>query len=695
MHILDIDIETYSSQPLGDCGVYRYAESPDFAILLFSWSEDDGPVQCADLALGEQIPPAVAEAIYDPAVIKYAHNASFEMCCLSRYFGRQVDVRQWRCTMVLCARLGFPLALGQAAQVLRLSQQKMTEGKALIRYFCQPAVSGKNKGNRNMPELHRDKWQVFKDYCLQDVATEAAIRRRLSGIIEVPAWEQRLYEVDYEINRRGVAVDTDLARRAVAMAAEVDAQLLAEARELTGLSNPMSVPQAKEWIRQTAHLAKAPASLDKDAMKAMLASPYTRPEVRRYIELRQQLAKTSVKKYEAMLSAVCADGRVHGLLQYYGSFTGRWAGRLVQLQNLPQNHLHDIAAARAMLKASDTIGIEITYGDVKQTLSELIRTAFIPAPSTAPSTAPSLVPAFHAGPSAPSTPLTGSAPGGFPAGAPSSSPQSSPIFHVCDFSAIEARVLAWIAGEEWVLEVFRTHGRIYEATAAQMYHVPVEDIHKGDPRRQRGKIATLALGYGGGVGALEAMDPAGVIPEEEKKSTVRKWREANPHIVRFWRIVEEAALRAIGTGRLQVINRGIRLNYNRGALIITLPSGRSIVYPRVRVEEEEMAYGTKPTISYERLDQTTRQWGRARTYGGKLTENVVQAVARDILAQVLLREYDAGLRVVFHVHDETITEATTDTPLSAIEAIFSQPISWAPGLPLKGAGYSGNFYFKD
>ena len=677
MTTLDIDIETYSSASLSDCGVYRYVEAPDFRILLFSWSEDGGPVQCADLALGEAIPPRIVEALYDPAVVKYAHNAAFEMCCLSHHFQRPVDVRQWDCTMILCARLGFPLALGQAAKVLHLDEQKMTEGKALIRYFCQPATAGKNKGNRNAPELHTDKWATFKAYCLQDVATEQAIRLRLQGIIDVPAWERRLYEVDYAINRRGVAVDVTLARRAVAMAAEVDAELMAEARELTGLDNPLSVVQAKEWVRQKQMLRTAPASLDKDAMKVLLASPTLHPDVRRYIGLRQQLAKTSVKKYEAMLNAVCADGRIHGLLQYYGTFTGRWAGRLVQLQNLPQNHLRDIAAARAMLLDGDAFALEATYGDVKQVLSELIRTAFIPAPITVPAASPAGLPQPSALNPQPSTATP------------------SPIFHVCDFSAIEARVLSWLAGEDWVVEVFRTHGKIYEATAAQMYHVPVADIHKGDPRRQRGKIATLALGYGGGVGALEAMDPTGVIPEAEKRSTVKMWRDANPHIVRFWRILEEAAIRAINTGREQQINKGILLNYHRGCLIITLPSGRSIVYPRVRLEEEETAFGSKTTISYERLDQTTRQWGRARTYGGKLTENVVQSTARDILAVVLLREYDAGLNVVFHVHDETITEATTDVPLATIEALFSAPIPWARGLPLKGAGYSGPFYFKD
>lgn len=651
MRTLDIDIETYSSESLSDCGVYRYVESPDFAILLFSWSEDDGPVQCADLALGEEIPQHVASAIFDPEVTKYAHNAAFEMCCLSRYFGRDVDVTQWDCTMIMCARMGFPLALGQAAAVLHLDQQKMTEGKNLIRYFCQPASTGKNKGNRNDPRLHLDKWEVFKDYCLQDVNTETAIRRRLQGLIEIPAWERRLYEVDYIINRRGVAVDTKLARRAVEMSAEVDEELMQEARELTGLSNPKSVAQASEWMRQKMHMSKAP-ELNKDAVKKMLQSYILPPEVRRYLELRSQIAKTSVKKYQAVLNAVCKDGRIHGILQYYGTFTGRWAGRLVQMQNLPQNHLRDISAARAMLKAGDRDALELTYGDVKQALSELVRTTFIPAEGN--------------------------------------------IFHVCDFSAIEARVLAWLADEKWVVDVFRTHGKIYEATASRMYHVPVEEITKGDPRRQRGKIATLALGYGGGVGALEAMDPAGTIPEEEKKATVIMWRKANPHIVNFWGTVEEAAMKAINTGRTQIIHKNIQLSYQRGCLIITLPSGRSIVYPRVRIEQEEMRYGgIKATISYERLDQETRQWGRARTYGGKLTENIVQSIARDILANVLLREYDAKLNVVFHVHDETITECPPSVQLEEIEAIFSCPISWAKGLPLKGAGYSGNFYFKD
>ena len=644
--ILDIDIETYSSEALADCGVYRYAESSDFDILLFSYSVDDGPVQVVDLAMGERIPEEIEAAVYSPDVVKYAHNATFEMTCLSHYFGRPVDVRQWDCTMVMCARCGFPLQLGQAAKVLSLEQQKMREGKALIRYFCQP----NNKGERNLPSDHPDKWEVFKAYCLQDVATEQAIRRRLQGFVEVPDWERRLYEVDYAINRRGVQLDIDLAANAVEMAAAEDARLLDEARELTGLDNPQSVTQAKQWIQQKLGLARLD-SLDKDAMRRMLAMPVLHPDVRRYLEIRTQLAKTSVKKYDSMLSSVCCDGRIRGLLQFYGTFTGRWAGRLVQLQNLPQNHLRAIGVAREMLAEGDADGIELTYGSVKQTLSELVRTAFIPRPGY--------------------------------------------VFHVCDFSAIEARVLSWLAGEEWVIEVFRTHGKIYEATAANMYHVPIEDIHKGDPRRQRGKVATLALGYGGGKSALEAMDREGLIPENEKAGVVKMWRAANPHIVKFWSIIEDAAMRAIVSRREQVINKGVRLNYHRGALVITLPSGRSIVYPRVRIEQEEMAYGMKNTISYERLDQTTKQWGRSRTYGGKLTENVVQAIARDILATVLLREEERGLGVVFHVHDETITECSADIPLSEIEGIFSEPIPWAQGLPLKGAGYTGNYYYKD
>lgn len=650
MKELGIDIETYSSVDLSKCGVYRYAEAPDFMVLLFAYSVDNGPVSCVDLACGEELPDEIRTALTDPAVIKTAWNAAFERICLSRYLGltKPMNPGQWRCTMVRAARMGLPLSLGQCAEVLRLEDGKMEEGKALIRFFSTPA----RNGLRRLPDAAPDRWATFKAYCIRDVEVEQALLGKVRRL-EAPVFDEVLYVADQEINDRGVLIDRELVDNAADFDDKYKAQLLAEAQNLSGLENPNSAAQLKAWLKEETHLSVD--GLNKNNLDDIEASMKYWPKARRVLAIRREMAKTSNKKYEAMQNCVCDDGRIHGLLQFYGaSRTGRWAGRLVQVQNLPQNHLEDLDRARNLVKAGDLDDFEMSFGNVTQVLSELIRTAFIAAPG-------------H-------------------------------IFHVCDFSAIEARVVAWVAGEDWVLDVFRNNGDIYCATASRMFCVPVEKHGQNAHLRQKGKISVLALGYGGGIAALEAMGGSRLgLTEAEERRTVYQWREANPRIVRFWSIVENAAKSAIRTGRPVTINKGIVVSYQWGMLLITLPSGRAICYPRATlgVETDDGRRGDHEVIEYEGLNQTTRKWQKQRTYGGKLTENIVQAIARDILGEVLLRAGRAGLPVVFHVHDEIIVEAPANTPLSEVEALFSEPVAWCPDLPLIGAGYSTPYYLKD
>lgn len=650
MKELGIDIETYSSRNLAECGVYRYAEAPDFAVLLFACSIDNGPVQCVDLAQGETLPDEVLGALTDPCVVKTAWNAAFERVCLSRYLKleRPLDPAQWKCTMVRAARMGLPLSLGQCAEVLGLADGKMTEGRALIRFFSAPG----RDGVRHMPADAPDRWKTFKRYCIRDVEVEQALLARVRRL-EPAGFDEELYVADQEINDRGVLIDRVLVDNAARFDAEYKAELLGEARQITGLENPNSATQLKEYLRRTT--GRAFASLSKTNIDEVEAALTLWPKARRVLALRREMAKTSNKKYEAMQSCVCDDGRIHGLLQFCGApRTGRWAGRLVQVQNLPQNHLADLDYARELVKAGDLEDFELNYANVTQVLSELIRTAFVAAPG-------------H-------------------------------ILHVCDFSAIEARVIAWIAGESWVLDVFRRGGDIYCATASQMFGVPVEKHGRNSHLRQKGKISVLALGYGGGVAALEAMGGSRLgLSEHEEKETVRLWREANPRIVRLWAIVEKAAVAAIKTGRTVTIHHGITVGFRWGMLLITLPSGRTICYPRARIgtENGDGWRGDHVVIEYEGLNQTTKKWETSRTYGGKLTENIVQATARDILGVVLLRARRDGLPVVFHVHDEIIVEAPVDRTLAHVEALFCEPIDWCRDLPLKGAGYSTPYYLKD
>ena len=650
MRELGIDIETYSSNDLVNCGVYKYVEAPDFTILLFAYSIDGGPVVCVDFAMGEKLPDDVFAALTDPDVIKTAFNAAFERICISVYFfgGKLLDPKQWRCTMVLAARMGLPLSLGQCGEVLHLAEGKMTEGKALIRYFSVP---GKN-GKRHLPSDAPDKWDTFKKYNIRDVEVEQAIKKKVQRLIPAD-FDEELYVADQEINDRGVKIDRTLVDAAARFDDEYKAQLLAEAQQLTGMENPNSPAQIKEYIKNTTGFTVE--TLNKGNLDTLDEKLIYWPKAQRVIAIRREMGKTSNKKYEAMQKCVCKDGRIHGLLQFCGAArTGRWAGRLVQVQNLPQNHLASLDFARSLVRQGDLDEFEMNYANVTQVLSELIRTAFVAEPGK--------------------------------------------TFHVCDFSAIECRVIAWLASEDWVLEVFRSNGDIYCANASKMFKVPVEKHGQNAQLRQKGKIATLALGYGGGVSALEAMGGSKLgLTEYEEREIVKLWRESNPRIVRMWAIIEKAAITAIKTGESVTVYRNIVIGKRWGMLTITLPSGRTICYPRAEVETEynDSWRGDHDIIEYEGLNQTTKKWGKVRTYGGKLTENIVQAVARDILGIVILRAKSEGLNIVFHIHDEIIVEATPDQTLADVEALFNKPIDWCRDLPLKGAGYTTPYYLKD
>ncbi len=647
VRLIGIDIETYSPVDLSACGVYKYAEHPDFEVLLFACSVNGGPVAVYDLACGERLPERITAALTDPAVLKTAYNAAFERVCLGRMLGLRLDPRQWECTMVRGAMGGLPLGLDACGEALGIERKKMREGRDLIRYFCMPCRATKANGGRtrNLPGDAPDRWETFKAYCRRDVEAEQEIRQRLGGVPFTPE-ERALYAVDQDINDRGVAVDLPLAEAAARMDAAEKARLSAEAVRISGLENPNSVQQLKAWLESVTG-----QTVD-GLRKAELPGLISRTEnaaARRLLAIRDEMGRTSTKKYEAIQRAACRDGRVRGLLQFYGAQrTGRWAGRLVQVQNLPQNHIDEIGTARRMVREGDTEGVRWTYGSISAVLSQLVRTAFIA-----------------------------------PAGR---------RLLVCDFSAIEARVIAWLADEEWRLQVFRTHGKIYEASAAMMFHVPVESITKTDPRRQKGKIAELALGYQGGVGALSQMGGERMgLSEDEMNGIVEQWREANPAIVRLWSAVEQSALMVLRSGE-PFRYRGLTFAVAGGALRVQLPSGRSLFYPEAR--EEKNRFGRR-ALTYMGVRQTTKRWGRLETYGGKLTENIVQAIARDCLALTIRRLEQAGLAVVFHVHDEVIIEAAPGQTLEQVERIFSTPMPWAASLPLRGAGYETEFYLKD
>ncbi len=656
MHHLSIDIETRSSVDIGKAGAYKYAQSPDFEILLFAYQLDDYSVEVIDLKNGEEIPIEIAEMLDNPDVIKHAYNAAFEWYCLNRA-GYETPIDQWRCTMAHGLYCGYTAGLDATGKAIGLPQdkQKLTTGRALIRYFCVPCKPTKTNGGRiwNQPWHDTDKWNLFKEYCCQDVVTEHEILKRLD-LFPMPEEEERLWQMDVLMNAYGVRVDTELIEGALYID-QISAQRLTdEAVRLTGLSNPNSTAQLVKWLQDN---GTETDNLRKETVSELLDG--INPEkVQRMLEIRQQLGKTSIKKYVAMDTA-CGEGdRVRGLTQYYGANrTGRWAGRLVQMQNLPRNYLKTLDYARNLVKAKNYDGVKILYGNVPDTLSQLIRTAFIPS--------------------------------------------SGHKFVVADFSAIEARVIAWLAGEQWVNEVFATHGKIYEATASQMFGVPVERIAKGNPEyslRQKGKVATLALGYQGGTSALIAMGALQMgLTEEELPDIVQRWRQANPRIKGLWYAIENAALAVMETAQPQGINGLIfalegDLIYGQSFLTVRLPSGRKLFYPKPFLKENRFE---KMAVHYYTVGQQTRKWEVTSTYGGKMVENIVQAIARDCLVVTLERIAAKGLQVVFHVHDEVIIDAPMETTVEEICGLMAEPIPWAPGLVLKGAGFESQYYMKD
>lgn len=663
MHDLSIDLETYSSVPIGKAGAWKYIESDDFEILLFAYSVDGQPVEIIDLAQGEQLPPWLVQAIEGSEYIKHAYNASFEWGCLSKYFGRPLPPEQWRDTMLHGLYAGFTAGLDATGKALGLPQdkQKLSTGKALIRYFCIPCKPTKANGGRvrNLPRHDPARWELFKEYCRQDVVTEMEIDRRLSSY-PVPDWVQRQWETDLTINARGVAVDMELVSGALALGDAVRQQLTAEAVQISGLQNPNSVGQLTAWLES--EMGEELADLRKDTVARLLGRDTNAPQVQRMLEIRQELGKTSTKKYNAIETAVCKDQRVRGLLQFYGANrTGRWTGRLVQVQNLPRTYTEPLDLARDLVRGRKLDALRVVYGSVPDTLSQLIRTAFV-----------------------------------------------APKGHVlidADFSAIEARVISWLAGEQWRLEVFRTHGKIYEASASQMFGVPLELIKKGRPEyalRQKGKVAELALGYQGGPGALRAMGALDMgLTNDELPDIVSRWREANRRIRDLWYSMEAAALQVITDGGNTGVNglvlaREYDLEHGLDCLSILLPSGRKLYYNAPALGQNEWG---RSTIVYTGMDQTSKKWKRIETYGGKLVENCVQAIARDCLATSIDRLEAAGLQVVFHVHDEVVIDAqpwdTDDTMLARVCEIMGKPIPWAPDLPLKAAGWVGKYFTKD
>ena len=646
MKTLSIDIETYSPEPLVKCGVYRYCQAPEFEVLLFGYSVDSSPAQVVDLAAGERIPADVLAALTDPAVSKWAFNAQFERVCLSRYLGypvgRYLDPDSWYCTMVWSATLGLPLSLEGVGAVLGLEKQKLKEGKDLVRYFCTPAKARDGSTFRRLPADAPEKWAAFKAYNLRDVETEMSIQQKLSRFPVSPEeWDN--YHLDQRINDRGILLDRTLVSQAIRCDERFKRTHLEQARSVTGLENPNSPAQLKAWLTEKGVEAE---SLSKASVLELLS--HAEGEVELALSLRQELSKSSVKKYTAMESVVCPDDRARGLIQFYGANrTGRFAGRLIQVQNLPQNHLPDLKQARMLVRDGRFDAVELLYDSVPLVLSELIRTAFIPKPGCR--------------------------------------------FFVADFSAIEARVIAWIAGEQWRQEVFAQGGDIYCASASQMFHVPVVKHGVNGHLRQKGKIAELALGYGGSVGALKAMGALNYgLTEEELKPLVDAWRQSNPRIVKFWWDVDRAATTCV-RDRVPAETHGIRFLYQSGMMFIVLPSGRKLVYVKPKMGVNR--YGSE-SVTYEGVGEQ-KKWLRLESYGPKFVENIVQATARDILVEAMRRLEAAGYPIVMHVHDEAVIEAPVDTSLDDICAIMGQTPAWAEGLLLRADGYVCDFYQKD
>lgn len=646
MKTLSIDIETYSDIPLQKTGVYRYCESPNFEILLFGYSIDSGPVQVVDLACGEHIPKEVLAALEDDSVIKWAFNAAFERICLSRYLGyptgEYLDPESWHCSMVWAATMGLPLSLEGVGAVLGLEKQKLTEGKELIKYFCQPCLPTKANGQRtrNRPFHAPDKWELFKRYNARDVEAEMGIQRKLFKFPVPPqVWEE--YDIDQEINDRGVRIDMELVEQAIQMDARSRQELTDAMKRMTALENPNSVQQMKQWLSDN---GMETDSLGKKVVAELLKT--APPELAEVLTLRQQLAKSSVRKYQAMEKTVCSDNRARGMFMFYGANrTGRFSGRNIQLQNLPQNHLPDLAEARALVRSGDFDAVELLYEDVPDTLSQLIRTAFIP--------------------------------------------RDGAQFLVADFSAIEARIIAWFAGETWRQEVFSKGGDIYCASASQMFKVPVEKHGINGHLRQKGKIAELALGYGGSVGALKAMGALEMgLTEDELPQLVDAWRQSNPNIVKFWWAVDRAVMEAVRY-KHTTTDYGLTFSYRSGMLFITLPSGRKLAYVKPKVGTNK--FGSE-CITYEGIG-STKKWERLDSYGPKFVENIVQVTARDILCYAMRTLRCCS--IVMHIHDELVIEADPHMSLDAVCEQMGRTPPWAKGLLLRADGYATPFYKKD
>lgn len=671
LHHLSIDLETYSAVSIGAAGSYRYILDPSFEILLFAYSLDGMPVEVIDVASGQIIPLWLKNALKNPLYIKHAYNAAFEWFALSKYLG-WLPPDQWRDTMLHALYCGYPASLDAAGKAMGLPEdkKKLATGKALIRYFCVPCKPSNANGNRtrNLPKHDPDKWKLFKEYNGQDVVTEMEIDRRLSAF-PVPAFVQKQWETDLQMNARGVAADMELVRGALVIGAIVKSRLMTEARQLSGLDNPNSIRQLAQWLTDATDSDAEITSVTKETVATMLKQPQP-ANVQRMLEIRQELGKTSTKKYDALETCIADDGRVRGLLQFYGANrTGRWAGRLVQVQNLPRTYTHPLPPARQLVKDRNIDGLRMMYGSINDTLSQLIRTAFVATPGN--------------------------------------------VLIDADFSAIEARVISWLAGQEWRLEVFRTHGKIYEASASQMFHVPIEKIKKGNPEyalRQRGKVAELALGYQGGVSAMRRMDVGhnlDDLSDDEVKGIVDRWRETNSMIRDLWNIVDSAAITVITNGGAQtirsettdaIITLACELDVITGTryMTILLPSGRKLYYPSPEIGVNRWG---NPSVSYMGQNQTTKRWERVETYGGKLVENTVQAIARDCLAIAIENLEAQGLHVVFHIHDEVVIDtpawADEDTMLETVTKIMTKPIPWAQALPLNADGWVDKFFKKD
>ena len=657
MRTLAIDVETYCELDIKNVGAYRYCEHPSFEIMLFAYAFDDEPVQILDFMNGERLPHNIRTALVDPLILKTAFNANFERNSIKNNFSSYKNCMnpvQWDCTMIKALTMGLPGSLDMVGKALKFEEdkQKMKEGKALIQYFCKPCKPTKSNGGRtrNLPQHDPEKWELFKEYCKQDVESEREIRNKLSRYKTLES-EKKLWDLDQKINDKGINLDLDLILSAIKCDEQFKERCMSEAKELSGLNNPNSLAQLKKWIGEK--VGYEVGSITKDTITTLIqdAEVHGHDEVKRMLELRQLMGKTSTKKYKTMVDARCEDGRVRGLLQFYGANrTGRWAGRLVQVQNLPQNHLPDLEEARNCIKEGRFDDAEFLFDSIPDTLSQLIRTAFIPSEGNR--------------------------------------------FIVADFSAIEARVIAWYAHENWRLEVFKNNGDIYCESASRMFKVPVEKHGVNGHLRQKGKIAELALGYGGSIGAIKSMDKAGSIPEDELQPLVKDWRAASPNITKFWWDVDKEAKKAIKERTTVSMQYGLKFIYDPGVLFIQLPSGRRLSYIRPKIEEGK--FEGSQVITYEGMEKTSKQWTRLETYGPKLVENIVQATARDCLGITMQKIDKKGYEIVMHVHDEIIMDVPKEYgSLEDVNETFAEAISWAPGLPLKADGYECSYYMKD